>query len=351
MQVTPVTARLVQWAQRLALRLPPNRLGLSEFSHLGLSDPTMQFSDRRKFVGWRTESRLDKQLNDTEWRAVANDKLLFHLVARGAQLPTPQVKAIYCRDNRLVPGTACLASPSELRDFILQASTYPMFAKPIWGSFGRGAMAFRSLAGEGSLRTLSGTTIPVDEAIATIDSHAPHGYLFQELLSPCPTLQKVCGPRLTGVRLIVLMSRGRPKVFRAVWKVPTGTNYSDNFMQGRTGNLIGSISVSDGKLIRVIQGSTQGPREIERHPDTQIAFSDVTIPNWKEVLRLAETAALFFPGLRLQNWDVALSDSGPILLEVNVEGSLDLPQIADGRGFWDESFEQFLRDQPDQSPA
>lgn len=40
--------------------------------------------------------------------------------------------------------------------------------------------------------------------------------------------------------------------------------------------------------------------------------------------------------IRTQSWDVALSDQGPIFLEVNFGGDLNLVQLAYGEGVLDE---------------
>ena len=50
-----------------------------------------------------------------------------------------------------------------------------------------------------------------------------------------------------------------------------------------------------------------------------------------------------FPGIRTQSWDVALSDCGPVLLEVNYGGDLNLGQLAHGKGVLDEVYAEHLR--------
>ncbi|MBJ6911663.1 hypothetical protein JG661_20565, partial [Vibrio cholerae] len=53
------------------------------------------------------------------------------------------------------------------------------------------------------------------------------------------------------------------------------------------------------------------------HPDTQICFSGLTIPYWNDIIDIVKKAALELPKLRSLGWDVALTENGPILLEVN----------------------------------
>ena len=51
------------------------------------------------------------------------------------------------------------------------------------------------------------------------------------------------------------------------------------------------------------------------------------IPKWDEVKEVCLSASVNFPGLRIQNWDVALCDRGPVLVELNTEADLEIPQF------------------------
>ena len=50
-----------------------------------------------------------------------------------------------------------------------------------------------------------------------------------------------------------------------------------------------------------------------------------------------------FAGIRTQSWDVALTDRGPVFLEVNFGGDLNLPQLANGKGVLDDTYAEHLR--------
>ncbi|HET7097693.1 MAG TPA: sugar-transfer associated ATP-grasp domain-containing protein [Casimicrobiaceae bacterium] len=43
---------------------------------------------------------------------------------------------------------------------------------------------------------------------------------------------------------------------------------------------------------------------------------------WQELLNLCTSAANHFPGLNLQNWDVVVTEHGPMLMELNTEADL-----------------------------
>ena len=54
-------------------------------------------------------------------------------------------------------------------------------------------------------------------------------------------------------------------------------------------------------------------------------------------------AAGLFPGVRTQSWDVSLSSAGPVFLEFNFGGDLNLHQLAHGSGALSDSYVEHLK--------
>ena len=81
----------------------------------------------------------------------------------------------------------------------------------------------------------------------------------------------------------------------------------------------------------------------EAHPDTGLPIAGFVIPQWSELCDLTREAAAVFPGIRAQSWDAALTDNGPVFLEVNFGGDLNLAQLAYGEGVLDEAYQARLK--------
>jgi hypothetical protein len=77
-------------------------------------------------------------------------------------------------------------------------------------------------------------------------------------------------------------------------------------------------------ITRVVRGTGMDQRVNEPHPDTGHTVVGTIIPDWEALTERVREAAAAFPGIRTQSWDVALSDCGPVLLEVNYGGDLNL---------------------------
>ena len=83
---------------------------------------------------------------------------------------------------------------------------------------------------------------------------------------------------------------------------------------------------------------------ISDSPTTDKLLLGMTLPDWARAVDLVHSASKHFPGLRLQNWDVALCPEGPVLLELNTESELAVPQAISGRGLMDQRLRNILAD-------
>lgn len=324
---------LWQLAEIARLRFGETKLGASEYYYYGLFDEAFDIAEKNKFVGWRMERKIDRALNNKSWRIVANDKLLFYALMAAYKMPYPKILAIYHR-TRHFNGALSLRTTEDTDQFVQNRANYPFFAKPVHGTYGRGVLLAKEWADETETISLAdGQSVTLPRFHALVNERWTSGYVFQEVLRPHEAIRKMCGSRLTSVRVVVLLEDGQPAVLQTTWKIPTGKNMSDNFMHGQTGNLLGAVESDSGVVRRVVGGIGHSRKELIAHPDTGALLTGQRLPDWERLIRSCLAGAALFPSLRLQHWDVALSDRGPVILEINVEGSTDLHQLAAGRGF------------------
>jgi hypothetical protein len=83
--------------------------------------------------------------------------------------------------------------------------------------------------------------------------------------------------------------------------------------------------------------------ELETYPESGQQLRGMQLPFWREVLELNAKAVLFFPRIRYNSLDIALTDRGPVIVEMNTGGSFELPQLASGQGLLTDEVESFFR--------
>jgi hypothetical protein len=66
----------------------------------------------------------------------------------------------------------------------------------------------------------------------------------------------------------------------------------------------------------------------ESHPDTGVKFEGYTIPMLDEAIALAKEAAREIPQMGHIGWDVAITPTGPAIIEGNEYPGTDLCQLA-----------------------
>lgn len=300
-------------------------------------DRKYTLKDKKRFVGFAAQSAMNRMINDDEWRPVAKDKVTFaqHFQERG--FPVARILAAYHMQKTLAP-IATLRSADEMRAF-LQGAAYPLFSKPTRGMNSLGAArleAFDEASNEIVLGDARRVAIDqfVEEAVQFKD-----GYIFQELLHPHPDIAAICGDRIANVRMVVLLGDSGPELLRTLWKIPVGNNIADNSWRG---NMIGSLDMETGRVLRATQGLGPERREVDAHPDTGRAIKGTMLPQWTAAKALCLDAAKTIPGLKLQSWDISICDSGPVLGEVNSGGDYYPPQLATDRGMLDAKFLRLL---------
>jgi glutathione synthase/RimK-type ligase-like ATP-grasp enzyme len=318
----------------------PNCISPSEYYELELfDDGRLDWNSKTTFLGYRAIRHYEK-LNDRAWHAAANDKLLFETVMRGNGKAVPDILAFVHPGNRQYAGAASITDAPALRDFFATTSAYPLFIKPSHGYFGVGTYLATGFDTERDRLLLKdGSAVSPAELLASLEKHLDEGLLIQECLQPAPEIQRICGNRLSSVRLIIHLAATGPRIIGANWKIPAGDNIVDNTAGWSNGNLVAGVDHTSGRVIRLVQAQgSNGITDVQRHPDTGQIVLGTSVPLWAETTACALDASRLFPGIRLQGWDIVATRQGVMALEINLVTSSTVfaTQLVTGRGLLDD---------------
>jgi hypothetical protein len=332
---------LRQVAEAVRLRFGKYAIGIGEYFDYGISHHSITPARRDEFIGWRQSMELDRSLNNVQSRVLANDKLINHVLLASAGLPSPTPIATYTAGGRRVASEPALTTHGDVQEF-LRGPVYPFYVKPISAGYGRGVLGVAGRSDD-MLELFDGTSVSVEKFMKPFDFEPYRGMLFQKPLSAHPAIAELTGTQAVScVRFICFVTSQGPVIHTAFWKITSGKNMLDNFAHGDHGNCLGAIDNENGQIVRAI--SKLGPGGvIERHPSTGKRVVGFQLPDWDRAVELVKSATAIFPGLRLQNWDVALCPEGPVLIELNTESELGVPQAISGTGLMDRRLREILR--------
>ena len=128
--------------------------------------------------------------------------------------------------------------------------------------------------------------------------------------------------------MTTLWPDGSARVVSTWFKVGRAGRCVDN--AGSGGNIDAAIDVETGRIYNVIQfDGWRDTKEIERHPDNDQQLNGVVIENWQAIRSDVEKFQQAFPFCKAIGWDIAITDAGPVVIEIN--------------DFWDRTGQFFLR--------
>lgn len=325
-----------QFSELIRLRAGPGKLNPDDYYRMRVYRKDLSFAEKAKYISNTAFGAIKR---DRRWGVVADDKLLTYGLLMGYGIRIPEIHALI-HPVRAFGNLRTLRSGPELKEYLLNGAPYPFFSKPVQGIYSQDTLLVKALdPTKQALMLGDGSEVSLEEYVRDC-SERTSGHLIQELLHPHPEIAEVCGDHLCTVRAIVMLDRDGPRIFCTLWKIAASENMADNYW--RKGNMLAVLDRSDGSVIRCTTGLGPDMREVDRHPATGKPLIGFKLPDWDEAIDLVLSAARAIPGLPIQAWDIALTSKGPMALEVNVFGSVFLPQIAMQQGLLEGELAAFM---------
>lgn len=329
----------------------PGKLAFGDYLTFRLfDDAPLAGADKTQFVGLDASRRIWLTANfDQEWWGIMQNKLAITTLLGGYGFPVIPTQALFS-ESMTLHNAPVLRDAGALARYLRDASLYPLFGKPMDAIRSLGSASFQSFDGASDeLVALSGVRLPVEAFAKEVAELFPAGYLLQKRVTPHADMRAIVGDRLATVRVLTIRGKDGARVHRAVWKIIAGSNVADNFWRG--GNLLATLDLETGRVVRVVRGTGLAQEHVSTHPDSGAELMGFEIPRWKQICEVACEAAGVLGGIRLVGWDMAVTDSGVTIVEPNYTPDFDMVQMADRRGILDAPFLAFLEECKDAARA
>ena len=292
--------------------------------------------DKAKFISEKLHWAVTHTCCDMSWSALSEDKWLSYRFLKSFDIKVPETIAVIDKTFRSFGSTLKISAPMELRDFLEKNHRYPIFAKPNAGIGSCGAVIITG----------------IDDTNVFLDQSDPLTFdnLFEELIGDRTyllqsfiknhTIISAFSQYLATIRAVNLVKSDSVVTPFYMLKIPSSTNIADNLW--RKGNIIADVDPENGVIRRAIRGRGINTEELDNHPETGEKLVGLTLPYWNELKNVNHTCARLFAPVRYNSLDIALTQDGPVVIEVNTGGSFELPQLASGSGFLTEEIYNFL---------
>jgi hypothetical protein len=151
---------------------------------------------------------------------------------------------------------------------------------------------------------------------------AAEGYtLWEEAIAQHAEMAALCPKAVNTLRMVTLVLEDGVHLLAALLRMGNGKDV-DNL---NAGGFAAPVEIESGVIAQ--PAADKNGILYETHPFSGKAILGFRVPFWAECRALVERAALVEPTVRYIGWDVAVTATGPLLVEANTFPGHDITQL------------------------
>jgi hypothetical protein len=149
------------------------------------------------------------------------------------------------------------------------------------------------------------------------DENRSTSWLFENIVEQSEQISRINSSSVNTVRFMTaLYPDDNVKVY-ATW-MKFGRAGSDIDNAGGGGNVDCAVNLETGECYNVsLFNSFTDVLRCDNHPDSGEKISGLRIENWNQIKKCLCDYQARIPQLKAIGWDVALTDNGPVIIEIN----------------------------------
>jgi Sugar-transfer associated ATP-grasp len=282
----------------------------------------------RREIPWRDKldhpsareyRRVVRAYNPPLYRKLSQNKIAEKAILALFQLPTPRFLGRINRTAGLDHRNRPLICVEDLANLIYAEAADRLVFKKLEGYGGKGVQIAQIQRGSNIFcRPVNRKDfMPLADYCEQVLELADSGdWLVEEYFNQHPALASLNPTSVNTVRIWILEKMGGAKsqMVTAYTRIGRVNMFVDN---ASSGGIVAPIDLSTG-VLNAARDAHAERRIYPVHPDHGAAILGVALPYWKQIQVLARRALRAFPQLHFAGLDVAVGESGPVVLELNV---------------------------------
>lgn len=153
-------------------------------------------------------------------------------------------------------------------------------------------------------------------------------YIFENAIRQHDEINAIFANSINTLRIETYLDKNNEvQILGGYMRFGTGKSYVDNVSSG---GFFVPICFKEGKLHdKGFTAMINGSKTITEHPTTNYLISGFKIPFFQDAIKLCKTFARYIPN-RIIGWDVAISPTGPIIIEGNHDAAIIAGELSYG---------------------
>lgn len=280
-----------------------------------------EYIGRRVFL--KIEERVERKLRERaecgglRYDVVTRDKFYAGSIFSAAGLPSAENLALISDQYLITPD-----GRKEQLDSLLKFP-YPLFIKNNTLEAGEGVMDCQI---DKNGFVINGERKGMSDFLRIVGSRK---WVVQRRYSSHAKLQEFNSTSLNSTRIYTILNHHEPEILCAYQGFATGKATSDSWQHG---SLYVGLDLTNGILRETGVTSPYDKRSglHKMHPDSNKKFEAFEIPYLKEAVNLCIRAHRLLYFHFIIGWDIAITDTGPMILEANERPGMSVAQALNG---------------------
>lgn len=281
---------------------------------------------RRDFLGLNEQRYYLDLLNPLKYFSLARNKYMAHKMLENTGVRTSELYCYYQPEATYAENTECAGDIDGVLRILKTKGVQSCVIKTTESSHGDNVLVIQNIDyqdGNAILTRFDGQQL----LLSSVLSNDP--LIFESFVRQTEQFAAFNASSVNTVRFMTaLYPDGSAKVIATFIKIGRAGRCVDN--AGGGGNVDVCVDVATGKICHAIRfDGWHRVQEIDSHPDSGNPLNGVVIENWDSIKAEVICFQQAFPYCKVAGWDIAITDEGPVVIEVN--------------DFWDRTGQFFIR--------
>jgi hypothetical protein len=281
---------------------------------------------RESFLGLNEQRFYLDYLNPVKYYSLARNKYLAHKMLEGLGVRKSQLYCYYQPEARYIENEECAHDLNGVLRILMSKNVQSCVIKTTESSHGDNVWVINSIEyndSDADLVRFDGQKLTLSSVLGK------EALIFESVVRQTKQFAAFNESSVNTVRFMTtLWPDGSGKVIATWFKVGRAGKCVDN--AGSGGNVDAAIDVETGRIYNVMRfdGWRKSPK-IEKHPDSGNQLNGVIVEHWDAIKEEVKKFQQAFPYCKAAGWDIAITDDGPVVIEVN--------------DFWDRTGQYFIQ--------
>ena len=281
---------------------------------------------RHNFLGLNEQRYYLDYLNPVKYFSLARNKYMAHKMLENTGVRKSKLYCYYQPEARYIASDESAGEPCGVLRILKAKNVHSCVVKTTESSHGDNVWVIKAIEyqeEDAFMTRFDGQIIKLSELLGK------DALIFESVVHQTKQFAAFNKSSVNTVRFMTaLYPDGSARIIATFIKIGREGRCVDN--AGGGGNVDVCVDTETGEIKYAIQyDGWRNIKDIEKHPDSGTQLNGVVIENWQLIKEEVKKYQQAFPYCKAAGWDIAITDDGPVVIEVN--------------DFWDRTGQYFIR--------